>query len=180
MQVRRVVTGIDKAGRSVFLSDSHAPNSYVYKHIEGGAIARLWRTETSGTLAPPSDEPTALTGDLLPSVGGSAFMILQFGPDSAAMAPDFDPAAAGEEFMTYNPDLAALVEPDSPGMHTSETIDYVLILEGEVWLELDEGAETCLSAGDVVVQLGPRHAWRNKSERPAKLAITMVGAQRAC
>lgn len=177
MKLRRVVTGVDESGRSVVFADSDAPNAHVYEHIEGGALTRVWRTE--GPLLPLSfDEPTTQTGPLLPAVGGTSFMVLQFGPDSAALAPGFDPAAAGQEFATYLPDLATAQEPDAPGMHRTETIDYVLILDGEVWVELDDGVETRLSTGDVLVQLGARHAWRNKSDRPVTVAVVMTGAQR--
>jgi quercetin dioxygenase-like cupin family protein len=71
------------------------------------------------------------------------------------------------------------MEPGHPGMHTTETVDYCVILSGEVWLELDGGALTHLRAGDTVVQNGTRHAWRNLSEEPVTMAVVQVGAERA-
>ena len=63
-------------------------------------------------------------------------------------------------------------------MHTTDTVDFELILEGEVWLELDDGVEVHLKPGDTVVQNGTRHAWRNKSSEPCTVAYALVGAQR--
>jgi quercetin dioxygenase-like cupin family protein len=71
------------------------------------------------------------------------------------------------------------MEPGNPGMHTTDTVDYCVILAGEVWLELDDGALTCLRAGDTVVQNGTRHAWRNLGDEPVTMAVVMVGAQRS-
>ena len=58
------------------------------------------------------------------------------------------------------------MEPDAPGMHTTATIDFEVVLEGEVWLELDDGEEVHLRVGDCVVQNGTRHAWRNRGLWP--------------
>ena len=67
-----------------------------------------------------------------------------------------------------------LAEPD--GMHTTPTVDYAIVLDGEIWLELDEGRSTLLRRHDVVIQNGTRHAWRNKSERAATVAFVLIGA----
>ena len=72
-----------------------------------------------------------------------------------------------------------MFEVDSPGMHTTPTVDYDIVLDGEVWLELSDGREVKLNTGDVVVQHGARHAWRNKSDRPATIAAILIGANTA-
>jgi quercetin dioxygenase-like cupin family protein len=64
-------------------------------------------------------------------------------------------------------------------MHTTATIDFEVVLEGEVWLELDNGAVAHLRAGDTVVQNGTRHAWHNRGTLPARLAVFIVGAHHA-
>jgi hypothetical protein len=179
VKTRRVVTGKDETGRSVFLSDDVAPLAHDFEHLPGHGFVRLWRTEPGGTLEAKADEPQTLTGPLLPAPDGTSFMLVSVAPDSVALSPTFDLAAAVGEFATYTPDFAATFEPDAPGMHTTETVDYGIVLDGEVWLELDDGAETRLTRGDVVVQLGARHAWRNKTVRPAIVAFVLVGARRA-
>jgi quercetin dioxygenase-like cupin family protein len=68
------------------------------------------------------------------------------------------------------------MEPDAPGMHTTDTIDFEVVLEGEIWLELDDGATMHLRPGDTVVQNGTRHAWRNNGTETARLAVFICGA----
>jgi uncharacterized cupin superfamily protein len=92
--------------------------------------------------------------------------------------PPADLEAAFAEFEATLPGLASYMEPDAPGMHTTDTIDFEVVLDGEVWLELDDGVEVHLRAGDTVVQNGTRHAWRNRSDRPARMAFVLIGAQR--
>ncbi|WP_021592760.1 cupin domain-containing protein [Actinomadura welshii] len=87
-------------------------------------------------------------------------------------APDLDTAAASAVLERQMPGAMAVMEPDAPGMHTTDSIDYVLVVAGEVTLELDDGEGTVLRAGDAVVQNGTRHAWRNHGTEPC----TIVGA----
>ena len=77
------------------------------------------------------------------------------------------------------PGLMAYVEPDNPGMHTTDTIDFEVVLSGEVILELDDGAEKVLRPGDTVVQNGTRHRWTNHGSVPAVVAVLLIGARRA-
>ena len=74
------------------------------------------------------------------------------------------------------PGLLRYNDPSDPGMHTSDTIDFEVVLEGTVVLELDDGAEVTLHAGDTVVQNGTRHRWKNPGETPARLALFICGA----
>jgi mannose-6-phosphate isomerase-like protein (cupin superfamily) len=91
----------------------------------------------------------------------------------------FDGAEAGAEALEHTPGIAELFEHDNPGMHTTPTVDYDIVIDGEVWLELSDGREVKLSAGDVVVQHGARHAWRNKSDKPVTIAAILIGARPA-
>ena len=75
-------------------------------------------------------------------------------------------------------DLAKHFDPDDPGMHTTDTIDYVVILGGSAELELDDGRKEVVQTGDCVVQRGTRHAWRVTSDEPLILAATLIGARR--
>ena len=74
--------------------------------------------------------------------------------------------------------MAAHQEPDAPGMHTTDSIDFDYVISGEVWLELDDGEEVHLRAGDTVVQNGTRHAWRNKRSVPCSIVVCFIGARR--
>lgn len=81
--------------------------------------------------------------------------------------------------MSRLPGLAERFEPESPGMHTTDSVDYGILLEGEISLELDDGKTVALKAGDVVVQNGTRHAWRNPGTEPATLIFVLIGARRS-
>jgi len=99
-------------------------------------------------------------------------------PDGAALSDDFDVGAGLVEHGDKLPGMAETLEFDNPGMHTTDTVDFVTILAGEVWLELDNSEEVLLQPGHCLVQNGTRHAWRNKSSRPCVTAVAMVGATR--
>ena len=87
-----------------------------------------------------------------------------------------DIEAAVAEFEAGLPGLPGYMEPDAPGMHTTDTIDFEVILDGEVWLELDDGVEVHLKPGDTVVQNGTRHAWRNHGDQVCRIAVFLIGA----
>lgn len=175
MTIRRVVAGLDENGKSVVLSDGPAPCALDYQYMPGQAHTRIWRTDSVVTTRAPAEEPTSDDGPMLPPPGGASFLVLQVAPDSFVTDPRFDPAKAGEEFAAHAPDMAAAMERDNPGMHQTATVDYGIVLDGEVVLELDDGVQTRLTAGDTVVQLGSRHAWRNSSDRPATVAFVLTG-----
>jgi quercetin dioxygenase-like cupin family protein len=94
------------------------------------------------------------------------------------MAADLsaDPSAIAQEYLTRLPGLAETFEPDGTQMHATDTLDYAILLEGELWLEVDDGETVHLAAGDIVVQQATRHGWRNKAGRPATIAFVMIGA----
>ncbi len=101
--------------------------------------------------------------------------MFDFPPDSVMQNP-IDGVQAYEELGAALPGLIESFEPDNPGMHTTATIDYGIILEGEMWLELDNGQSRLVKTGDIVIQNGTRHAWRNKSEQIARAVFVMIGA----
>ena len=76
------------------------------------------------------------------------------------------------------PGVLAHLEPNTPGIHTTDTIDFEYVVSGEIWLALDDGVEVCLRAGDTVVQNGTRHRWVNKREEPCTMVLCMIGVHR--
>jgi len=175
-QIRRVVTGTDSEGKSVFVSDGPAPHSHDFEFQPGQAQTRIWFTDQPPTTRPPAGEPTSVSGPVVAAPGGASFVVVQYAPDSVVHDPRFDPARLGGELKTFAPDLAAAFEPDAPGMHRTASVDYGVVVSGEIWLELDDGAEARLLPGDTVVQIAARHAWRNKTDRPAVVAFVITGA----
>jgi hypothetical protein len=179
MKVRRIVTGRDRDGTSTFWSVSHAPRSLNYVHIPGMSNTQVWSTPPNPSLDAPLEDPTPNPKTVLPAPGGTQLMIVRFPPDSVMRSPQFNPAAAAAENLHWLPGLAECFEQDAPGMHTTDTIDYGIVLAGEIWLELDDGLTEKLREHDVVVQHGTRHAWRNKTEHEAIVAFVLIGARRS-
>jgi mannose-6-phosphate isomerase-like protein (cupin superfamily) len=174
VDVRRVVTGHDAAGRAVFVSDEQvAPVAPAL--LPGSEFHRLW----GGDEAPrfPDDGSMPEHRAYFPPVGGFRFGFFSIPPDGGAGAPaDLDVEAALAELARELPGLAEHMEPDDPGMHTTATIDFEVVLEGEATLELDDGATVTLRPGDTVVQNGTRHRWSNRGDVPARLAVFICGA----
>ncbi|HSW08468.1 cupin domain-containing protein [Aquabacterium sp.] len=178
MQVRRVVTGIGPEGRSGVVSDAPAPRSAEFASVPGFASALIWSTPAGAAVGqgtPKDDSPQV---SFVPGPGETRLMMVKFPPDSVMMRPEFDGAAFGAEFARNAPGLAETFEMDHPGMHTTNSIDYDVVLDGEIVLELDDGREVILRQHDVVVQNGTRHAWRNRTDRPATMLFVLVGAGR--
>jgi len=178
MRIRRLVTGLDTEGRAVVVSDGSPPRNDDLVHVPGFSSAMLWATAPGDPLPLDGMDPTPRVARQLPLPGGTCFLVVTFPPDSVYEDPDFDAAAADAEQRAVSPGIADLFEPDNPGMHTTDSVDYIVILSGEVWLELDDGQLSYLRAGDTVVQNGTRHAWRNRSAEPVTLAVVHVGAVR--
>jgi hypothetical protein len=174
---RRVVTGI-RGGRSVFVSDRPVPNAHRYTAIPGMMTSVIYATALVPRLPQPQDEQAPPRMPVPPAPGETRLMIVTFPPDSALASPDFDPAAADAEQRVHIPGLAEKFEAEAPGMHTTDTVDYDIVLDGEIWLELDDGATAHLRQGDVAIQCGTRHAWRNKGDRPATMCFVLIGAER--
>lgn len=178
MKIRRIVTGHDAQGSAVFVSDGDAPRAQSFKHIPGHAFAQVWATGPGAALPAAAGDPTSGGGSLVPPAGGSSLLVVTFPPDAVMADPAMDHAAAGAEMAAALPGLIDCFEPDHPGMHATASIDYGIVLSGELWLELDHGAVKQVRAGDIVVQNGTRHAWRNRSAEPATVAFVLLGAAR--
>jgi mannose-6-phosphate isomerase-like protein (cupin superfamily) len=175
MKVRRVVTGHSAEGKAIFASDEEV-DPITVSLLPGVEFHTLWGADEPARF--PDDGSPRPAPNYFPPVGGFRFGLFTLAPDSVAMPEDLDMQAALAELQAKLPGVAELMEPDNPGMHTSDTIDYEYVVSGEVWLELDDGEEVHLRAGDTVVQNGTRHAWRNKSDAPCQMVVCIIGAHR--
>jgi mannose-6-phosphate isomerase-like protein (cupin superfamily) len=175
MDVRRVVTGHDEAGRSVFASDERVAPLEL-ELFPGWAFHPLWGGDAPPTYPDDGTQPAAPA--YFPALDGFRFSLSTIPPHGTAAYEGDDPDAAAAAVEAAMPGLLRHMEPDDPGMHTTDTIDLEVILSGEVILELDDGAERRLGPGDTIVQNGTRHRWRNPGSEPAVMAIFMLGAQR--
>ncbi len=177
MKVRRVVTGHDADGKAVIASDSEV-DPVVTALTPGAEFHRLWGVDAAPTF--PDDGAPPAMPTYFPPVGGFRVGFFSVPPDGeSAPAPGTDIGAAFADFEARLPGLAGFMEPGTPGMHTTPTVDFEVVVEGEVWLELDDGVEVHLRTGDCVVQNGTRHAWRNHGSTTARLVVVLVGAHHA-
>jgi mannose-6-phosphate isomerase-like protein (cupin superfamily) len=163
-QIRRIVTGLDADGKSVIVSDGPPPPSPV-------GITVLWATD-GVPVTPASGDPVETADRMIPLPGGTVFHTVALGPGTAGAddISDERPLPPGFE-DAFRPG-------DPPGMHATNTVDYLFIASGELWLELDDGSETLVRAGDFVIQDGTRHAWHNRTSEPAVVHSVHVGAVR--
>jgi hypothetical protein len=142
--------------------------------MPGSAFHAVWGSDA--TLQLPSDGSKPDAKQWFPGPGGVRFALVTIGPADTAHPDDFDLGRAIVEVSEKLPGMVEVLEPDHPGMHTTQTVDFAVVLQGELVLELDDGAEVDLVAGDTVVQHGTRHAWNNRGAVPAVMAVTIVGA----
>lgn len=168
--VRRVVTGHRPDGRSTVLLDSAAPN--VRQRQAGNASTLLWVTDESPAQLAAADRAAREIG-VPPPRRGSIFRLAEFPPgvggevrDNETVLRDFGIGA----------DVARGHPPRHPAIHRTRTVDYVVVLEGEIDLLLDDG-DVRLKAGDVVVQQGTNHAWINRGRATCRLAMVFVDAE---
>ena len=168
--VRRIVTGHREDGRSTVLIDGPAPN---VKHREAGnASTLIWVTDESpADVSRPEDRAARSIG--VPPPGTDIFRIAEFPSDSGGETLDHETVLRD---FGIGADVVRGYPPRHPHIHRTRTIDYVIVLEGEIHLMLDE-SEVRLEAGDVVIQQGTNHAWFNRGSRPCRLAMVFIDAQ---
>ncbi len=177
MEVRRVVTGHDGEGRAVFVGDELVPPVTIAL-LPGSEYHQLWGSDATCSFPDDGSRPS-VTG-YFPPVGGFRVGYFTIPPDGGAGVPaGLDIEAAMAEFEEKLPGLAEHLEPEAPGMHTTATVDFGVVLSGQATLELDDGATVTLNPGDTYVQNGTRHRWSNRGTIPAVIAVTLVGADHA-
>lgn len=148
---RRVVTGHDRTGKSVVLSDGPPPQHHPMHGPEVGAdFYEIWNsTRPVPLLTATEPEPNEKAFTIMP-VSGHLLRIIEIYP----------PSQGGKRTV----------------MHRTTTLDYVVVIAGEIVLVLDD-SEVTLRAGDVVVQRGTDHAWENRSTQTARMAFFHIDAQ---
>jgi len=175
VQVRRVVTGIASDGKSVFVSDEEV-EGITPQLVPGYEFHRLWGRDRPPEL--PDHELPSTPTPYFPDPGGFRFVLFTVPSDAAFNPDDIDIEAAVAEFEDVLPGMAAQMELDNPGMHTTDTVDFEYVISGRVVLELDDGAVVELGPGDTVIQNGTRHAWRNPFDEPFQMVAVLLGASR--
>lgn len=171
---RRVVTGNVK-GKSVVQSDEPLL-AYEFNSVPGYEHTLIWVNPATPDLS-KEQKFDRYPDSVVPGPGGTSLHFVTFPPDSVFADPSFDAHAAQKEALVRLRGLADHFEKEDPGMHKTNTVDYSVVYDGEIWLELDDGETLHLRRGDVVVQNGTRHAWRNKGAKPVTMLFFLNGAR---
>jgi len=171
-RVRRVITGHNKEGRSVFLMDGLAPNIKEMESMPGVALTDLWETTTSPASNAGDADAAARPVRLEPPKAGTLLRIVEFPPDSQWR----NRADAGRAFQSIGAGHAPDRSSDDPMRHKTDTVDYIIVLKGEIYALMDEG-ETLLKAGDILIQRGTNHSWSVRGNEPCIVAAVLVSAQ---
>ncbi len=168
-----MVTGHNDAGRSVFIIDAATP--HVFQRTKGSAIVHeLWETGATPADNRGGADAIARGHRLAPPTHGSVFRVIEYPPDSERLA-----AIAREHALPDDSGRAEASDRNHPrhaGFHKTATIDYAIVLSGEIYAMMDEG-EVLLKAGDVLVQRGTNHAWSNRTNENAVVAFVLIDAE---
>jgi mannose-6-phosphate isomerase-like protein (cupin superfamily) len=171
---RRIVTGHDEKGRAVVLFDGESPHSFFLEKAGGLRLTEIWETRSSPADNSGRRDAADHEQRIEPAGGGSVFRIIEYPPDSVRLKT----LAPETFFHGMGAKAADAATRRHPGMHKTDTVDYCVVLSGEIWAVLDEG-EVLLRAGDCLVQRGTNHAWSNRTEEPCVIAFVLIAAKPA-
>lgn len=161
--VRRIVTGENAAGRSMIVSDGPTLNRFMSKYAPS-YVQVPWAT---GAGAAKGDEPAPADHQFgFHSPGGSVLRIVDFPPDDSYNVDD----------LTAFLDEHRVRDKGNPRhfwFHKTQSLDYAICLEGEIYAMLDED-ETLMRAGDVLIQRATNHSWSNRSDKPCRMAFVLL------
>jgi len=176
--VRRVVTGHDENGKGVVISDGPAPYVHSTPIRPGYFSTDIFRTfETPALIKTHQEETTLGPRRQLPTKGGSVLRINHFTPEPNGNE-HMDVQASKALFESLGNAAGSSFEKNGrhPLMHRTETIDYAIILSGEITMLLDD-SEVLLKTGDILIQCGTDHAWTNRSNAPCVVAFILIDGE---
>lgn len=167
-QIRRIVTGHDATGKAIIALDGPAENVRV-RAANGLTSTLLWaEDETPSDNSGDIDKADREIG-VAPPDGGSVFRIVEFVPDDDSVSNEDMKRELGLDLDSGGPVR-------HPGMHKTRSVDYAIVLSGEIDMLVDED-EVHLKAGDVIVQRGTNHAWANRGTEPCRIAFVLIDAK---
>ena len=171
-RVRRVLTGHDREGKSIILSDGYATNVKEMASMQGLALTDLWETDRSPASNAGDADAAARPVRLEPPKNGSILRVVEFPPDSAWR----NNANAREAFDSIGAGHAPDQDSSDPMMHETSTVDYAIVLKGPIHAVMEKG-ETVLNTGDILVQRGTNHSWSVRGTEPCLVAFVLINAE---
>jgi hypothetical protein len=172
---RRIVTGLNDRGHSVILEDAPPPRVVRIGGDIGPMFYEVWNTrETPARIGRDSGEPSEQGIQLAPPMNGTRIRVLDIPPEDDRLR-DLSAEEARAHFAEIGAAAASSHHPGAPHpfMHCTESIDYGIVLQGELTLILDEG-ETIVRAGDIVIQRGTNHGWANRADQICRIAFILI------
>lgn len=171
IRTRRVITGHRADGTAIIVADGPAPNAKVRQAAGGLVSTLLWVTRETPADISGSDDRADCDIGVAPPPNGSILRIVDFPPlpeaghglDNAAILKEMGVAPTG-------------APPRSPFMHRTKSIDYAIVMSGEIVMLLDD-SEVHLKTGDVLIQQGTNHAWENRSGENCRIAFVLIDAK---
>ena len=171
-KVRRVVTGHDAEGKSIFISDGPARNVKEMASMPGLALTDLWETKSAPANnvgdADAADRPVHLE----PPKNGTILRVVEFPPDSQWR----NQASGQEAFKSIGAGHTQDRASSDPMMHRTSSVDYAIVLKGEIHAVMEKG-EKLLRAGDILVQRGTNHSWSVRGNEPCVVCFVLVSAK---
>jgi mannose-6-phosphate isomerase-like protein (cupin superfamily) len=174
--IRRIVTGLDANGQSNLTFVGDAPNILDSAAWPGSRVSEIWVTEEMPVDNTGTVDRGARPIRHDPGPSGTIFRVVEVPPEANGKI-DTEKAFA-ELGSTRVP-----TEEDSakhPSMHATDSVDYLVVISGEMHMLMEDGAEVLLQAGDCIVQRGTKHAWVNRSNGPCVMAAILVDAKPVC
>ena len=178
---KRALTGRDEAGKSVFKSFDVTSKVVDIDSNPGLTFYELYMTEGVPDLTGLEPDPMLKGTKAFPGPGGTMFRLISYPPkrpEGYKPPPGVTFESALKELSDKVPGMGDHFDRSAPGMHTSDTIDYGVVVRGEMTLELDDGKMIHLRQGDCIVQNGTRHRWRNPLPEPCLMAFISLGGKR--
>ena len=172
-EIRRIVSGHNAQGKSIFIMDGSVGTPASRRSSAGTSVVELWQTDTMPADNTGDKDPTDHPYRLPPPTNGSVFRVVEYPPDSQRFANmdagGWTKEAEGQGYQRTGGNAR------HAGFHKTDTIDYAIVLSGEIYALMDEG-EVLLKAGDVLIQRGTNHAWSNRTEEPCCIAFVLIDA----
>jgi mannose-6-phosphate isomerase-like protein (cupin superfamily) len=173
--VRRIITGHDSLGQSLVTENQIAPSVHTNPKRVGYHLTQLWMTDESPAFVGNNADPTSRPLRLEPPKGGTVVRIIEFGPEGEWLEK-IDVSGAREAWDALGTQSAGTNRSGKakhPFMHRTESVDYALVLEGEITLVLDK-EDVLMKTGDFLVERGTNHAWANRSGQPCRMLFVLV------
>ena len=171
--IRRIITGHDAEGQSIFTEDGIAPSIHDNPKRVGYYLTDLWHTDETPAKINNNPDTTSRPLQLIPPKNGTVVRVVEFGPEGE-WSQNLSASDAQIAFGALGTEKASTFKKGGhPFMHRTESVDYALVLEGEIYIVLEKG-EKLMKQGDFLVERGTNHAWSNRSGKPCKMLFVLI------